>query len=318
MRNPRVSNFIWSEKYRPKMIKEALLPRAMQEKMEGLANAPSIPNLIFSGSPGLGKTTCALALINDQDYDYFLVNGSKDGNMDTLRGDLSNYASSMSLEGKRKVILIDEADHLNPNSTQPALRGFIEEFADNCSFIFTCNYLNKLLPALRSRFSIVEFHTPSDPAERKDLLSRQYKRVAQILKTEGVSFDPKTLLDFMQKHFPDMRKTLNELQAYAAKGTIDAGILSNYSGDNILELVTALKSKNFNGIRAWVFKNAGMDHAFLARYLFENSKNFLEGPSIPQLVLLLADYDYKGAFVVDKEINTIAMLTCIARDCKFT
>ena len=269
-------------------------------------NQKQIPNLLLSGGAGVGKTTIAKALCNEIGCDFMVINGSDESGIDTFRTKIKNYASSMSLSGGRKVIIIDEADYLNPNSTQPALRNAIEEFAGNCSFIFTCNYKNRIIEPLHSRCAVVDFSLKN--GEKVKMASSFMKRIQTILKTENVEYDQSVIVELIKKHFPDFRRIINELQRYSQFGKIDTGILSQIGDVSIEEIVKHVREKDFGSIRKWVAGNE-VDSNTLFRKLYDSLYEVLKPQSIPQAVLILADYQYKAAFVADQEINMVACLT---------
>lgn len=309
------NEFIWVESYRPKTIDECILPEALKSTFKEYIKGGRIPTFLFAGGAGVGKTTVAKALCNEVGAEYLFINGSEESGIDVLRTKIKSFASSVSLTDAHKVVILDEADYLNPNSTQPALRAFIEEFSNNCSFIFTCNYKNRIIEPLHSRCSVIEFKI--DGKQKAELAGQFFKRATQILKQEGVSFDPKVVAQVVSKYFPDYRRVLNELQRYSVSGTIDSGILINISEEIYRELVKLLKEKNFSEVRKWVGKNSDSDSVALFRSLYDSSSNIIEASSIPQLVLILADYQYKAAFVADHELNTMAALTEIMANVKF-
>ena len=273
-----------------------------------------IPNLLLSGGPGVGKTTVAKALCNEIGCDYLVINGSDESGIDTFRVKIKNYASSMSLSGGRKVIIIDEADYLNPNSTQPALRNAIEEFAGNCSFVFTCNYKNRIIEPLHSRCAVIEFGLKN--GEKAKMASAFFKRIQSILQSESVDYDDAVIAELIKKHFPDFRRVLNELQRYSQFGKIDTGILSQIGDVSISELVKNIKEKDFSSIRKWVASNE-IDSNTLYRKLYDAMYEFIKPQSIPEAVVILAGYQYKAAFVADQEINTVACLTELMVSCEF-
>jgi DNA polymerase III delta prime subunit len=308
-------DFLWTEKYRPKTIKDAILPEELGTVFQQFVEDGEIPNLILTGKAGIGKTTAAKALLNELECDYIMINGSLNGNIDTLRNEIQSFASSVSMTGGRKYVILDEADYLNPNSTQPALRNFIEEFAKNCGFILTCNYKNRIIPELHSRCSVIEFKIPK--GEKQKLASSFLNRICGILATENVDFDKKVIAEVITKHFPDFRRTLNELQRYSAIGKIDTGILGNLQQASIKELVDALKKKEFSTVRKWVGEHSDVDSTTLFRQFYDTASDFLKPSSIPQLVLVIAEYQYKQAFVADPEINLVAFLTEVMVECEF-
>jgi len=307
--------FLWVERYRPHKIADCILPEDLKETFQKFVDDGNIPNLLLSGTAGVGKTTVARAMLDEINADYIIINGSMNGNIDTLRNDIRNFAATVSFTGGRKYVILDEADYLNANSTQPALRNFMEEYSSNCGFILTCNFINRIIDPLHSRCSVVEFKIGSK--ERADLASQFMKRVCGILDTESVGYDKKALAQIITKHFPDWRRVLNELQRYSARGTIDAGILAQVDNVEIRELVKYLKAREFENMRKWVAQNSSMDVNVLFRKLYDAASEIMKPDSIPPLVLALADYQYKAAFVVDQEINLAACMTQIMIDCEF-
>jgi DNA polymerase III delta prime subunit len=309
-----MEHLLWVEKYRPKTIEDCILPDAIKETFQEYVKRKEIPNLLLSGTAGVGKTTVAKALCNEVGCDYIIINGSDESGIDVLRNKIKNYASSMSLMGGRKVVIIDEADYLNPNSTQPALRGAIEEFASNCSFIFTCNFKNRIIDPIHSRCSVIDFKINGS---KPKLASQFFKRVENILSQEGIKYSKDVVAAVITKHFPDNRRILNELQRYSASGTIDSGILSNVADIQLEVLIKALKEKDFAAARKWVTNNLDNDPIKVYRKLYDSLYEELTPDSVPQLVLILAKYQYQSAFVADHEINMIACLTEIMVDCSF-
>jgi DNA polymerase III delta prime subunit len=307
--------FLWVERYRPHKIADCILPEDLKETFQKFVDDGNIPNLLLSGTAGVGKTTVARAMLDEINADYIIINGSMNGNIDTLRNDIRNFAATVSFTGGRKYVILDEADYLNANSTQPALRNFMEEYSSNCGFILTCNFINRIIDPLHSRCSVVEFKIGAK--ERADLASQFMKRVCGILDTESVGYDKKALAQIITKHFPDWRRVLNELQRYSARGTIDAGILAQVDNVEIRELVKYLKAREFENMRKWVAQNSSMDVNVLFRKLYDAASEIMKPDSIPPLVLALADYQYKAAFVVDQEINLAACMTQIMIDCEF-
>jgi len=308
-------HFLWVEKYRPKTISDAILPHSLKAVFQQFVDDGVIPNLLLSGKAGTGKTTVARAMLEELGCDYIVINGSMNGNIDTLRNDISNFASSVSLSGGRKYVILDEADYLNPNSTQPALRNFMEEFSKNCGFILTCNFKNRIIEPLHSRCSVVEFTIPS--VEKPKMAAGFYKRCIDILNQENVTAEPKAVAAVVEKHFPDFRRTLNELQRYSATGKIDAGILVNVQETSLKELIGYLKTKDFTHVRKWVGENLDTDPVVLFRKFYDTASEMMKTASIPQLVLLIAEYQYKQAFVADSEINMVAFLTEVMVECEF-
>jgi DNA polymerase III delta prime subunit len=305
---------LWVEKYRPRKVEDCILPDSIKSTFMDYVSRKEIPNLLLSGSAGVGKTTIAKALCNEVGCDFIVINGSDESGIDVLRNKIKNYASSVSLSGGRKVIIIDEADYLNPNSTQPALRGAIEEYASNCSFIFTCNYKNRIIDPIHSRCSVVDFKINGSRAK---LASQFFKRVEWILEQENVKYDREVVASIITKHFPDNRRVLNELQRYSVSGVIDKGILASVSDIQIDALIKALKDKDFGSARKWVTNNLDNDPVKMYRKLYDSLYELLKPNSVPQMVLILAKYQYQAAFVADQEINTIACLTEIMVDAEF-
>lgn len=310
-----MNEFLWVEKYRPNTIEETILPTKLKETFQEILKTGELPNLLFTGTAGIGKTTVAKAVCNELGLDYLLINGSEEGNIDTLRHKIKQFASTVSLQGGYKVVILDEADYLNPQSTQPALRGFIEEFSNNCRFIMTCNFKNRIIEPLHSRCSVVEFNV-----SKKDLanLCGQFmKRVVKILTDEQITYEEPVIAELIMKHMPDWRRVLNELQRYSMSGTIDSGILVNIQEVSLHNLMDAMKDKNFKQMRQWVTDNIDVEPAALFRKIYDNMYEFIDPQSIPQLVLILADYQYKNSFVADHELNMVACCTEIMAGVKF-
>jgi DNA polymerase III delta prime subunit len=309
-----MEHLLWTEKYRPKTVEDCILPERLKKPFQEYVNQNTIPNLLLSGGAGVGKTTIAKAMCQEIGCDYMVINGSDESGIDTFRTKIKNYASSMSLTGGRKVIIIDEADYLNPNSTQPALRNAIEEFAVNCSFIFTCNYKNRIIEPLHSRCAVVDFNLKNN--EKAAMASQFFKRIQSILQSENVEFDDKVIAELVKKHFPDFRRVLNELQRYSQFGKIDTGILSQIGNIQLSEIVKHIKAKDFSSIRKWVGAS-DIDATTLFRQLYDALYDVMKPQSIPQAVLILADYQYKQAFVADQEVNMVACLTELMVECEF-
>lgn len=308
-------DFLWVEKYRPSTIEDTILPDELKQTFSQFVKNREIPNLILSGGPGIGKTTIARAMLEQIDADYIVINGSLNGNIDTLRTDIRNFASAMSFRGGRKYVILDEADYLNPQSTQPALRNFMEEFSINCGFILTCNFVNRIISPLHSRCSVINFKIENK--EKPKMASSMMKRIQHILSTENVEYEDKVVASVITKYFPDWRRTINELQRYSATGKIDSGILSLEKDTSIKNLVDYLKTKNFKEMRKWVVDNLDTEPTALFRSIYDKSSEYLKPQSIPQLVLILSNYQYKSAFVADQEINLVACLTEVMADCEF-
>ena len=312
-----MSDFIWVEKYRPKTIEECILPSSIKKTFTEFLNRGEIPNMLLSGPPGIGKTTVAKALCNELGVDFYLINGSDEGRfLDTVRNNAKNFASTVSLSStaKHKVIIIDEADNTG-NDVQLLLRAFIEEFANNCRFIFTCNYKNKILEPLHSRCAVVDFSI--NGKEKEEIMLLFFKRLKSILDIEGVQNEPKVLAKLISKHFPDWRRVLNECQRYSVSGKIDSGILVTFSDVAVNDVVKNLKDKNFPEVRKWVNSNLDNDSNVLLRRVYDALTEFLDGPSIAAAVLIVAKYQYQSAFVADQEINLLAALTEIMVECEF-
>ncbi len=309
-----MEHFLWVEKYRPQTIDETILPPPLKQTFQEIVENGELPNMLFTGSPGTGKTTVAKALCRQLGLDWIMINGSEEGNIDTLRGKIKQFASSVSLSGGVKVVILDEADYLNPQSTQPALRGFIEEFADNCRFILTCNFKNRIIDPLHSRCGVYEFNTTKK--ELAELAAQFHKHFIDILNKEKASVDPKQAADLIMKHAPDWRRVLNEAQRRLMGGNQLLGP-NNTSNNTFADLAVYLKAKDFKKMRSWVVNHMDIDTATIYRGLYDNMNELVESKSIPQLVLILADYQYKDAFVADHELNTVACLTEIMANVGF-
>lgn len=301
-----MEHLLWTEAYRPKTIADCILPERLKKPFQEYVNQKNIPNLLLAGGAGVGKTTVAKAMCEEIGCDYMVINGSDESGIDIFRNKIKTYASSMSLSGGRKVIIIDEADYLNPNSTQPALRNAIEEFAGNCSFIFTCNFKNRIIDPLHSRCAVIDFGLKNN--EKAEMAGQFFKRITGILQSEKVEFEPKVIAELVKKHFPDFRRVINELQRFSKFGKIDTGVLAQIGDVSMSEIVEHMKSKDFSAIRKWV-ASTDVDAATLYRKLYDNLYDVVKPQSIPQAVVILADYQYKQAFVADQEINTVACLT---------
>jgi DNA polymerase III delta prime subunit len=297
-----MEQFLWVEQYRPRDIKSCVLPKSLKSSLQSFVDKETLPNLILSGGPGVGKTTAARAMLEQIGATYMFINGSEESGIDVLRTKIKNFASTVSLEGGKKYLILDEADYLNPQSTQPALRGFIEEFHKNCGFILTCNYKNRIIPALQSRCSVIDFVIPK--AEKNKLATE-------------IKFNEKVVAELINNHFPDWRKVLNNLQRYSLSGEIDAGILVNLGDKNIKDLMGMMKNKEFTNVRKWVVDNLDNDSDKLFRAIYDNLYEYVDPSSIPHVVVALGEYQYKAAFVADLEINMMACLTEIMGRTKF-
>ena len=307
------NEFLWVEKYRPQRIADCILPNDLKETFEKIVESGDLPNMLFSGTAGTGKTTVAKALCNQLNLDWILINGSEEGNIDTLRGKIKQFASTISLQGGIKVVILDEADYLNPQSTQPALRGFIEEFSNNCRFILTCNFKNRIIEPLHSRCGVYEFNTSKK--NTAPLMQQMFERFCFILDQQEIAYDKKDLLPIISKHGPDWRRCLNELQRVAVLGFNSVDALD--FGGSFDDLFAYLKEKNFKEMRKWVVNNIDIDAAAIFRGIYDRMSDKIEPQSIPQLVLILADYQYKNAFVADHELNVVACLTEVMANVRF-
>jgi DNA polymerase III delta prime subunit len=302
------NEFLWVEKYRPQTIEDCILPTSLKKTFQQIVDSGEMHNMLLTGSAGLGKTTVARALCNELDLDYLLINASEEGNIDTLRSKIKQFASTVSLNGGNyKVVILDEADYLNAQSTQPALRGFIEEFSSNCRFILTCNFKNRIIEPLHSRCSVIEFNTTKK--QLSELCAEFMKRLQFILTSEEVDYSNKVLAELIMRYAPDWRRAINECQRYSSSGEITSDILIGLSDQNIAALVGFLKTKDFKNMRAWVTNNTDIDSSVIFRRIYDTLYDFASPHSIPAIILVLADYQYKAAFVADKELNTVACLT---------
>lgn len=311
-----VQEFIWCQKYRPKTVSQTILPIALKETFQRFVDDKNVPNLLLTGRAGVGKTTIAKAMLEEINADYITINGSMNGNIDTLRTDIQQFASTVSFSGGRKYVILDEADYLNPQSTQPALRNFMEEFSSNCGFILTCNFKNRIIEPLHSRCSVVDFKI--DNENKPKLAAQFFKRVCSILDEENVSYDNKAVAQILQVYFPDWRRVLNELQRYSSTGKIDVGILSHTSDDNMNELLKFMKSKNFTEVRKWVAVNSDMDSSLLYRQLYDVLPQKLGSTSsIADAIIILAEYQYKEAFVANSDINRVAALATLMAEAQW-
>ena len=309
------TDFLWVEEYRPKTIDDCILPQSLKTLFQSFIEKGEVSNLLFSGTPGVGKTTVAKALCEQMNCDWIMINGSEEGGIDVLRNKIKNFASTVSLSGGKKVVILDEADYLNPQSTQPALRGFVEEFHKNCRFILTCNFKNRIIEPLHSRFSNIEFRI--NPKDKGKLATKLFERVSYILKEQNIEYEEAVVAELIKKHFPDFRKLINELQRYSISGIIDAGFLVNVSDENLKTLVAHLKTKEFGNMRKWVVNNLDNDPVKIFRKIYDSMYTTLQPETIPHAVLIIADYQYKSAFVADQEINLVACLTELMSQVKF-
>lgn len=308
-------DFLWVERYRPHKIEDCILPENLKQTFSEFVKQGSIPNLLLTGSQGTGKTTVARAMCEELGVDYIEINGSMNGGIDTLRTEIKNFASTISFTGTRKMVILDEADYLNAQSTQPALRNFMEEFSKNCGFILTCNFKNRIIEPLHSRCSVIEFKIPS--SQKPKLAAQFHKRACGILEQEGIAHDKAVVAEVVTKHFPDWRRVLNELQRYSVTGKIDSGILSNLGEENFKQLIDHLKNKRFTDMRKWVGENLDTEPTAFFRKFYDTATTYIKPNSIPQLVLLLGRYQYQSAFVADQEINTVAFLTEVMVDAEW-
>ena len=303
-----MKNFLWVEKYRPKTVEDCVLPPGLKKIFSKIVEQGEIPNMILSGTSGLGKTTIARAICNELDLDVLQINASEESGIDTLRSKIKQFASSVSLHsGKQKVVLLDEADYLNAQSTQPALRAFIEEFSSSCRFILTCNFKNRIIEPLHSRCSVIEFNTNKD--ELAKLCVQFLERLEEILKDEKVSYNKKVVAELIMKYAPDWRRVLNECQKFSSTGELESDILVTLNNKKIAELATCIRDKNFREMRKWIGVNSDIDSSVIIRGIYDSMYEHIEPASIPQAVVILADYQYKAAFVADKELNMVACLT---------
>ena len=299
--------FLWVEKYRPKKISDCILPIELKKTFQQFVDNKDVPNLLLTGGAGVGKTTVARAMLEELGADYLVINGSMNGDINTLRNDIQQFASSVSFTGGRKYVILDEADYLNANSTQPALRNFMEEFSRNCGFILTCNFKQRIIEPLHSRCSVVDFKFAKSDIPK--LASQFFKRTCKILDTENITYDKAVVADLVSKHMPDWRRVLNELQRYSVNGTIDSGIFVNLSDEKFKALVNILKARNFKEMRVWVAENSDSDSAALFRKFYDTVYSHVKPDSIPELVILIGKYQYQAAFAADHEINMAAFLT---------
>ena len=303
-----MNNFLWVEKYRPKTIETCVLPPGLKKIFSKIVEQGEIPNMILSGTSGLGKTTIARALCNELDLDVLQINASEESGIDTLRSKIKQFASSVSLHsGKHKVVLLDEADYLNAQSTQPALRAFIEEFSASCRFILTCNFKNRIIEPLHSRCSVIEFNT--DKTELAKLCLEFLSRLEIILQEEKISYNKKVIAELIMKYAPDWRRVLNECQKFSTTGDLESNVLVTLNNKKVSELASYIKDKNFREMRKWIGVNSDIDSSVIIRGIYDSMYEYIEPASIPQAVIILAEYQYKAAFVADKELNMVACLT---------
>ena len=312
-----MTNLLWSEEYRPKKISECILPNEIAATFGEIVSQKTVPNMLLSGGSGRGKTTVARALCNELELDYILINGSEDSGIDVLRTKIRQFASTRSIMGgdKHKVVILDEADYLNASSTQPALRAFIEEFSGSCRFILTCNFRNRIIEALKSRCTCIDFTT--DKKTLAQLAGKFHKRVCRILEENKVKYEPQLVAEMITRFAPDWRRILNECQRYSMNGELSSAALSSLSDESFNGLIESLKTKDFKGMRKWVAVNTDLDAATVFRKIYDNLSETADPQSIPQAVLIIADYQYKDAFVSDHEINIVAALTEMMRDVKW-
>ena len=312
-----MDNFLWVERYRPKTIDQCILSDTIKGTLEDLVRDNKVPNLMFTGPAGVGKTTVARAICDMTNSDYIIINGSDEGRMiDTLRTKMTQFCSTISLSGGgRKVVIIDEADYMNPDSVQPAMRGFIERFAENCSFIFTCNFKNRIIEPIHSRCAVIDFGLKKD--EKPDIASQFMIRCGDILAEESVEHNKKVVAELINKHFPDFRRIINELQRYSTSGEIDSGVLAIIGELNLNQLISALRNKNFHDMRQWVSSNVDNDPTTIYRKIYDKLYEVLEKSSIPSAVLIIGEYQYKSAFVADQEVNLVACLVELMAECEF-
>ena len=302
------ANFLWVEKYRPRTISETILPEDIKSSLQGMVSSGELQNMLFTGTAGLGKTTAARALCNELKLDYIVINGSEEGNIDTLRGKIKQFASTVSLMGGYKVVILDEADYLNPQSTQPALRGFIEQFSDNCRFILTCNFKNRIIEPLHSRCGVYEFNVPKK--DSGELAEQFMDRLKYIASVENIGANNSDIANLIMKHLPDWRRVINEFQRNCKDNVFNAPrALASGDTGQFEPLFSALKDKDFKKMRSWVANNLDLDSSAIIRAIYDNMNTRVKPPSIPQLILILADYQYKASFVADHELNLVACMT---------
>ena len=309
-------DILWVEQYRPSTIDDLILPEEIKSTFREIIGQEKIPNLILSGSAGVGKTSAAMVLCKSLNCDYIIINGSDEGRLiETLRNKLTQYCSAVSMSGGRKVVIMDEADYMTPDSVQPGMRGFMEKFSSNCSFIFTCNFKNRIIEPIHSRCAVIDYRIKD--SDKQKLASEFMDRCILILTENNIAYEEKVVAELIMKHLPDFRRVLNELQRYSVSGSIDSGILLNISDANMKELIECLKSKNFKGVRSWVVDNMDNDPIKIYRKIYDKMYEYVEPTSVPQVVLTLADYSYKSAFVADQELNLVACLVELMCEAKF-
>ena len=301
--------FLWVQKYRPKTIADTILSSELKQTFQQFVNQENVPNLLLAGSAGIGKTTVAKALCEQLNADYIVINGSMNGNIDTLRTEIMQFASSISFTGGRKYVILDEADYLNPQSTQPALRNFMEEFSKNCGFILTCNFKNRIIEPLHSRCTVIDFKTKGK--DKAKLAAKFFNRLCDILKNEEVEFESKVVAELVNLHFPDWRRVINECQRYASTGRIDSGILANLNQESFKQLITHMKAKEYQSVRKWVGENSDIDASQFFRAFYDTAWEEVSDNSVPGVVITLGEYQYKHSFAADPEINIMAFLTAI-------
>jgi DNA polymerase III delta prime subunit len=310
-----LTDALWCEKYRPRTVEDCILPEELKKTFQSYVDRKEIPHLLLCGGAGTGKTSISKALCDEIGCDYLMINASDESGIDTFRNKIKNYASSMSMDGGKKVIILDEADYLNPSSVQPALRGAMEEFAHNCTFIMTCNYKNRIIEPLHSRCAVIEFKLRKE--DKPKMAMAFMKRASEILNTEKIPFDKAVLAEVVKKHFPDYRRVLNELQRYSVSGKIDAGILTSIADVSINELVSALKDQNFSAMRKWVADFGSDESSRIYRKIYDSLYDIMDKSTIPNAVVILAKYQYQDAFVADRELNLVAALTEMMSECSF-